>query len=64
MGGAGLCVNLNLVIFERLFVTVLLTASDFYEIVKSCIIEILLGVLGQMSDVKNGSNIKIQKHYL
>lgn len=40
MGGAGLCVNLNLVIFERLFVTVLLTASDFYEIVKTSIIEI------------------------
>ena len=37
--------------------------SDFYKIAKPRTVGMQLGVLGQRSNITEGSNIKIQKYY-
>ena len=36
--------------------------TDFYKIIKPCIIGVKLGLLGQRSNITKGLNIKIQKY--
>ena len=37
--------------------------TDFYKIIKPCIIGVKLGLLGQRSNITKGLNIKIQKYF-